>query len=119
MTPSCLFCKIIAGEIKSERVFENGDFICIRDLHPQAKTHLLVIPKVHVASLDEAFPEVGPGQTEWVGQALAVATQVARLTGLLPGGFRTVINTGADGGQTVFHLHVHVLGGVKLKDGFA
>lgn len=110
----CLFCKIILGEIPSPRVYEDEKFICIRDIRPQAKVHLLVIPKAHIASLEEAFPEKGVHQSELVGELFAVGTQISRQQALLPGGFRAVINTGRNGGQTVFHLHLHLLGGEAL-----
>jgi histidine triad (HIT) family protein len=112
---SCIFCKIVSGQIPSEKLYEDARVICIRDIHPQAKTHLLVIPKAHVASLAEAFPENGSGQEGLLGHAMAAVTRIARERGLLPGGFRTVINTGVEGGQTVFHLHIHILGGEPLR----
>jgi histidine triad (HIT) family protein len=109
---SCIFCKIVSGQIPSPRIYEDSDFIVIRDIQPQAKTHLLVLPKAHVASLADAFPGEGEAlPVPAVERLLKVATQVARKEGLVPGGFRTVINTGAGGGQTVFHLHVHLLAG--------
>jgi histidine triad (HIT) family protein len=112
----CLFCKIVAGEIPSPRVHEDEHVICIRDIHPQARTHLLVLPKEHVASLDEAFPENGPSKAALLGAMMKSVTEIARKQGLLPGGFRTVINTGKDGGQTVFHLHLHILGDKTLTE---
>lgn len=114
---SCLFCRIIGGEIPAARVFEDAQCIVIRDIQPQAKVHLLVLPREHVAALDQ----VGAGEPNaaMLGHLLQVATQVARDCGLLPAGFRTVINTGAHGGQSVFHLHVHVLGGEQLRGSFA
>ena len=108
---SCVFCKIIAGEIPSPRVYEDADFIAIRDIQPQARTHLLVLPKAHIASLDEAFPAGGAAPEPALAKLLEVATAIARAQGLLPGGFRSVINTGVEGGQTVFHLHLHLLAG--------
>ena len=114
----CLFCKIVAGAIPSPKLYEDESFICIRDIRPQAKTHLLVLPKKHVSSLEEAFPKNGHAQTQLVGQLFEVGTRVAREQGLLPGGFRSVINTGHDGGQTVFHIHLHLLGGTALGDDF-
>lgn len=109
---TCIFCKIVAGQIPSPRVYEDADFIAIRDIQPQAKIHLLVLPKSHVASLDEAFPGNGTApRVPALGRLLEVATEIARSEGLLPGGFRSVINTGVQGGQTVFHLHLHILAG--------
>jgi histidine triad (HIT) family protein len=116
MSKDCIFCKIVGGEIPAPRVHEDSAFICIRDIRPQAKTHLLVLPKAHVASLADAFPESGEGQAGMVGKLFQVATAIARKQGLLPGGFRAVINTGEDGGQTVFHLHLHILGGEALGE---
>ena len=114
----CLFCKMVQGTVQVHKVYENDSFIAIRDIHPQAKCHLLVIPKSHVASLAEAFPNQGESQVTLIGQLLQTAAHVARQEGLVPSGFRTVINTEKDAGQTVFHLHVHVLGGEALKAGF-
>lgn len=119
----CIFCKIIAGQIPSPRVYEDEGVICIRDIRPQAKTHLLVIPKAHVASIDEAFPYGGPGKADssqsvqMMGKLFEAAAKIARQEGLR-NGYRSVINTGKDGGQTVFHIHLHILGGESLDDDF-
>jgi histidine triad (HIT) family protein len=115
---SCVFCKVIAGKIPSTKVYEDENVVCIRDIHPQAKVHLLVIPKHPVASLEEAFPENGESQGQMVGRLFEVGTKIARQQDLLPDGFRCVINTGASGGQTVFHLHLHILGGELLRGSF-
>jgi histidine triad (HIT) family protein len=115
----CIFCKIVAGSIPSARVYEDAEFICIRDIQPHAKTHLLVIPKVHVASLAEVFPETGFSNSQMVGRMFEVGTKIARAQGLVERGFRAVINTGKDGGQTVFHLHLHLLGGQSLSAAMA
>ena len=112
----CIFCKIIQGGIPAPKLYEDDRFIAIRDIRPQAKTHLLVIPKEHVASLDEAFPVRGETKSDLVGQLFAVGTLLARKHDLLPAGFRSVINTGVGGGQTVFHLHLHLLGGESLQE---
>ncbi len=119
MASDCIFCRIIRGEIASERVHEDDFCICIRDIRPQAPVHLLVIPKEHVTSLETAVPGTGPDRSELLGKLLASTTQIARKRGLLPGGFRTVINTGVAGGQTVFHLHFHILGGEALGEALA
>jgi histidine triad (HIT) family protein len=118
-TSDCIFCKMVRGEIPAERVHEDESVICIRDIRPQAPVHLLVIPKAHVVSLEAAVPAGGPAQSEMLGQLMVTVTQIARKRGLLPSGFRTVINTGAGGGQTVFHLHVHILGGETLGEALA
>jgi histidine triad (HIT) family protein len=115
----CIFCKIIRGDISSPRIYEDENFICIRDICPQAEVHLLVIPREHVRSLEEAVPVDGGAHSEMLEDLLAVSTRIARSQGLLPGGFRAVINTGVDGGQTVFHLHLHVLGGRALGESLA
>lgn len=116
--PDCLFCKIIAGQIPSPRVYEDEQFICIRDIRPQASKHFLVMPKKHVASLEAAFPESGQGESALIGQLFEVGTRIARKEGLLPRGFRSVINTNEHGGQTVFHIHLHLLGGEPLEESF-
>lgn len=113
----CIFCKIISGKISSPRVAEDDSFICIRDLHPQAPVHLLMIPKAHVSSLDAAAAATDAEAN--LGRLLLFAAATAKKMGLVEGGYRTVINTGAGGGQTVFHLHVHVLGGGALQTSFA
>jgi histidine triad (HIT) family protein len=103
---ACLFCKIIAGEIPSKKVFEDDLTYAFRDINPQAPTHVLVVPRKHIASLAVASAE----DQELLGYLHLVAARIANSEGLSKG-FRTVINTGPDGGQTVDHLHVHLLGG--------
>jgi histidine triad (HIT) family protein len=103
---SCLFCKIIAGEIPSNKVFEDELAYAFRDINPQAPTHILIAPRKHIASL----AETGAKDKEILGYLHLVAGRIASSEGLT-NGFRTVINTGPDGGQTVDHLHVHLLGG--------
>jgi histidine triad (HIT) family protein len=102
----CLFCKIVAGEIPSKKVFEDDLTYAFRDINPQAPTHVLVVPRKHIASLAVASAE----DQELLGYLHLVAARIANSEGLSKG-FRTVINTGPDGGQTVDHLHVHLLGG--------
>jgi histidine triad (HIT) family protein len=102
----CLFCKIAAGEIPVTRLFETEEVLAFPDIHPQAPVHVLVIPKRHLASHAHATTE----DTAMLGSLLAAAGEVARLQGL-GNGYRLVVNTGSDGGQTVEHLHVHLLGG--------
>jgi histidine triad (HIT) family protein len=106
----CIFCKIAAGEIPAAKLYEDERAVAFSDINPQAPTHALVIPRAHVASLNEAS-----GSDEaLLGHLLVVAARVAREAGHAERGFRTVVNTGADAGQTVFHLHVQVLGGRRL-----
>jgi histidine triad (HIT) family protein len=114
----CVFCKIVSGEIPSPRVYEDGNVIVIKDLHPQSKVHLLVIPKNHVVSLAEIWEDEAAGR-KTVGDLFEAADRVAKQEGLLPAGYRSVINTGVEGGQSVFHLHLHVLGGQKMGEEFA
>lgn len=103
----CIFCKIAAGEIPSDTVFEDEAVLAFRDVQPQAPSHVLVIPREHVPSLWELTDE------SLAGRLLAVAAEVARLEGL-EGGWRLIANTRADGGQEVEHLHLHVIGGRRL-----
>ena len=103
-----IFGRILRGEIPSDRVHEDEHCIAFRDVAPQAPVHVLVIPREHIPSLKQAQPE----QEALLGHLLLVAAQIARQEGLED--WRTVINTGADAGQTVFHLHVHVIGGRPL-----
>jgi histidine triad (HIT) family protein len=103
----CIFCKIVAGAIPSTRVFEDEICVAFNDLSPQAPTHVLIVPREHFDSLDKA--EAAHKAT--LGHLLLTAAKLARDTGFADDGYRVVINTNADGGQTVFHLHVHLLAG--------
>lgn len=105
----CLFCKIINGEIPSERVYEDDDMIIIRDINPKAKVHLLAIPKVHYSLIEEQKVS----DTMTLGLMLNKISQHKEKLGVA-NGYRLVINQGEDGGQEVKHLHVHILGGEKL-----
>ena len=107
----CIFCKIVAGEIPATTIFEDELSIAFRDTKPQAPTHALVIPRAHIASLSDA----GAADEALLGHLMRVAARVAADEGHAEGGFRTVINTGAGAGQSVFHIHVHVLAGRKLS----
>jgi histidine triad (HIT) family protein len=107
----CLFCRIIAGEIPAEIVHTDDASVAIRDINPQAPTHILVIPREHIESLDEASQR----DEATLGHLLRVAARLANQEGLSESGYRTVINTGAGAGQSVFHLHVHLLGGRQMN----
>ena len=109
MTDSCLFCRIVRKEIPAAIVYEDADTLAFRDIDPKAPTHVLVIPKSHVASLDTAT------DAAQLGRLLLTAAQIARTEGITKSGYRTVFNTGADAGQTVHHVHLHLLGGRSLK----
>jgi len=107
MVSDCLFCKIIADEIPSARVYEDDVCIAFNDISPQAPKHILIVPREHVDSLDSATES----EKASLGHLLLTAGEIARQAGIAEDGYRVVINTNADGGQTVFHLHVHLLGG--------
>ena len=106
---SCLFCKIVAGEIPSTKVYEDAQILAFRDIAPQAPTHILVIPKAHIASVAEITAE----NSGVVSHIFEVIPQIAKAEGLTDG-YRVVSNCGDDAGQTVHHLHFHILGGKKL-----
>jgi histidine triad (HIT) family protein len=118
MVADCVFCRIIEGSIPANLVHQDDEFVAFPDIQPHAKRHFLVVPRRHVASLTEAFPTEASGDAALMGRLLEVGTRVAREQGLLPGGFRSVINTGPHAGQTVFHVHLHVIGGEPLRGGF-
>lgn len=104
-TQSCIFCRIGRGEIPAQMVMNNKDVAAFKDLNPQAPVHILIIPKKHVASLDDA------NDPDLLGRMMSLAAAIARQEGIAKSGYRTVINTGKDGGQSVDHLHIHLLGG--------
>ncbi|MFQ5442911.1 MAG: HIT domain-containing protein [Thermodesulfobacteriota bacterium] len=106
----CIFCKIADGAAASEVVHENKDFIVVKDLHPQAPTHLLVMPRAHYPSLLECSDEPA------LSGLLTTAVEAAKKYGFAASGFRSIINTGSGGGQTVFHLHMHIMSGKKLTE---
>lgn len=103
----CLFCRIVAGDVPSSRVYDDDDCFAFNDITPQAPTHILIVPRRHISSMDEATA----GDKELLGHLLLTAAAIARDEGFANNGYRIVINTNADGGQTVFHLHVHLLAG--------
>jgi histidine triad (HIT) family protein len=103
----CLFCKIVAKQIPAKVLFEDDDLLAFHDINPGAPTHVLVIPKAHLAGLGDAEPE----HAALLGKLMLATRRVAELTGIAQSGFRVVANTGAGVGQSVFHLHIHVLGG--------
>jgi len=109
---SCLFCKIVRGDIPSRKVYEDDEMLVFHDIHPWAPVHFLMVPKVHVDSLAQATE----GDAPLLGRMLALAPKLALQEGCRPypqGGHRVVINTGAEGGQEVHHLHIHVMGGPR------
>ena len=106
--PDCIFCKIVAGQIPAKKVFEDEELIAFHDIHPWAPVHVLIIPKVHIASLTE----VGREHDTLLGRLLGLAPRLMNQLGVHDG-FRVVVNTGRDGGQEVQHLHMHVFGGPR------
>ena len=107
MSNNCIFCKIIAGEIPASKVFENNNVLAFRDINAASPEHILVIPKLHKASLNEFKLE----DQSLLGELLLIVKQIAQDLGFSEKGYRTVINTGDHGGQTVHHLHLHLLAG--------
>ena len=103
----CLFCKIIRHEIPASIVYEDDRILAFNDINPQAPTHVLVVPKRHIATLNELSPE----DDQIVGELVRRAAAIAEERGISAGGFRTVFNTNREAGQTVFHIHLHLLGG--------
>ena len=108
MADDCLFCRIARKEIPANIVFENDQYVAFRDINPQAPLHVLVVPREHVVSLNEAT------DAGLIGGLSLVAAQLAKRDGVAEAGYRTVINTNRDAGQTVFHVHLHLLGGRVL-----
>ncbi len=111
----CVFCKIVAGTIPSGKVYESERVLAFDDIHPMAPVHVIIIPKRHIAT----FMDVDSQSTVDLQAMMAAAQEVARLKKVDQRGFRLVINCNREGGQVVFHLHMHLLGGLKLRDGLA
>lgn len=107
--PNCLFCKIVAGQIPSRKAYEDEEILVFHDIHPWAPVHLLIIPKLHIATLADISEEQ---HAALLGRMTALAPRLMR-EAAVTNGFRTVINCGADGGQEVYHLHMHVMGGPR------
>jgi len=112
MSEECLFCRIAAGEIPSDIVYQDEEFLAFRDINPLAPTHILVIPRKHISSLADLADQ----QQELMGRLIILATRLAEKEGIAERGYRLVINCGAEGGQVIGHLHLHLLGGRKLYD---
>lgn len=107
----CIFCKIVSGEIPAKKVFEDDELLAFDDVNPVAPVHVLVIPKQHIPTLNDVAPE----HSELLGRMLSCARTLARQAGLTESGYRIVMNCMAGAGQSVFHLHAHVLGGRTLR----
>ncbi|MDT8318524.1 MAG: histidine triad nucleotide-binding protein [bacterium] len=110
MADDCLFCRIVDGSIPSEKLFEDDKFIAFRDINPQSRVHILVVPKRHIAKLSDC----SEFDQEMLSGLLLTANRVARDEGISDSGYRVVINSGRDGGQVMFHIHLHLMGGEKL-----
>ncbi|RLJ20720.1 histidine triad nucleotide-binding protein [bacterium endosymbiont of Escarpia laminata] len=103
----CLFCKMVSGDIQPNVVYEDDDVLAFRDLNPQAPTHILVIPKRHISTLND----LEPGDEALMGKLVLAASKIAGEEGIAEAGYRTLLNCNAEAGQTVFHIHLHLLGG--------
>ena len=106
----CLFCKMVSGEIPPDKVYEDEDLLAFRDINPQAPLHILVIPKVHITTLND----VDEVNATLLGKMYLAVKKIALQEGVATDGFRTVMNCNQDGGQTVFHIHLHLLAGRAL-----
>ena len=106
----CLFCKIISNEIPSDCVFENENMYAFRDINPQAPVHILIIPKTHISTLND----VGDNHKLLVGEILLTSKMLAEKEGISDSGYRTVFNCNKNGGQDIYHIHLHLLGGRKM-----
>lgn len=107
----CIFCRIITGEVQSDILYQDEEVIALRDINPQAPTHLLIMPRAHIPSL----AEVGRQQQALLGHLIHVASELAKREGIAQSGYRLVLNSGPDSGQEVPHLHLHLLGGRQLR----
>jgi len=110
MSSDCLFCKILAGEIPADLVYESDTAVAFRDINPQAPTHVLVIPRKHIATIND----IEPDDQEIVGSLYTAAREIAAAAGIAEDGYRAVMNCNEGAGQSVFHIHLHVLGGRPL-----
>jgi histidine triad (HIT) family protein len=111
MSSDCLFCRIVRGEIPASKVYEDDQIIAFEDINPGAPTHILVIPREHIATLNDLEIQHDP----LIGRITRVAAAIARERGIAESGFRTVFNCNRDGGQSVYHIHQHLLGGRRLS----
>ena len=107
---SCLFCKIVAGEIPAKRVHEDDELVAFEDIKPEAPVHILIIPKRHIPTLNDLAPE----DDTLIGSMLRRAALIAKERGISDSGYRTVVNCNSHAGQTVFHIHLHLLGGRRM-----
>jgi len=111
MTNSCIFCKIVSNEAKANILYRDEQVTAFRDTHPVAPTHILIVPNKHIESVNTLEPE----DESLVGHLFIVARNLAEAEGISKGGYRLVTNTGSNGGQTIFHLHLHLIGGQRMR----
>lgn len=111
MSDDCIFCKIVSGELPSEQLYQDEQVIAFRDLHPVAPVHVLVIPRKHIPSMNDLEDEDKP----LIGEMFSVTRDLARHLGLAKSGYRLIVNNGPDGGQVVYHLHLHLIGGHRMR----
>jgi histidine triad (HIT) family protein len=111
MSDSCIFCRVVSNEAKATIVYRDEQVTAFRDIHPVAPTHILIVPNKHIDSVGTLEPE----DEQIIGHLFTVARKLADQEGISKGGFRMITNTGAHGGQTVFHLHVHLIGGQRMR----
>jgi histidine triad (HIT) family protein len=110
---NCIFCRIVKGEIPSSKVYEDENVLAFDDIHPMAPVHVIIIPKTHIPTL----MDLKATDAALLGAVSRAVQEIAKIKGIDKSGFRTVINTNKEGGQIIFHMHVHVLGGRQLEDG--
>ena len=111
MTDSCVFCKIVSGAARAEIVYRDEQVTAFRDTHPVARTHILIIPNRHIESVSTLETD----DEQLMGHIFTTARTIAHDEGISKNGYRLIVNTGADGGQTIFHLHVHLIGGNRMR----
>jgi histidine triad (HIT) family protein len=111
MKPACPFCKIVSGEASAIIVYRDELVTAFRDIHPVAPTHVLIVPNRHIQSIND----VQTDDEQILGRLFSAARKVAEIDKIIDGGYRTIVNTGVHGGQTVFHLHMHLIGGQRMK----
>jgi histidine triad (HIT) family protein len=111
MTDKCIFCRIVSNDVKSEIVYRDEQVTAFRDIHPAAPTHILIVPNKHIDSVNK----LETADEQLMGHLLTTAGKLAREEGVEEGGYRLIMNTGIDGGQTVFHIHLHLIGGQSMR----
>ena len=107
----CIFCKIIAGESPSQKVYHDHLVTAFRDIHPVAPTHILIVPNKHIASMNDLTPE----DAHLMGHMFSLAPKIAAQEGVRESGYRLILNTGPHGGQVIYHLHLHLIGGQRMR----